>query len=491
MSRPPRPNASANGAATAASRIATSTMSSAIETVSCAAAVMMKIASTTPWNTGPSGIGRSQWVAVRSTRSRTTPASTTPISTSASAASTFGRNSTPSLSDWLRNWRPSSDSAANTTTTVSEIRRATASTCDSERPSPARSRTSATPQRSEVLSSPAMRRPRRSSRASTRASSTPMTSSSSAPPTRGRKPPSWSPAWSRIVATIIGRGPRGARRARTGCSRRRRPRASRRCAAASRSRAGAARGARRSRRTWGRAAAGRRRAGRAARPGGARPRRTGAGCRRSFGELPVVGVRGQHLDEVAPRAEQARLHGPERRLGDPRDLLVAQALDVAQHEHDAVLGRQPAKLALEPRDALAALQALGGQARDLPLGPRGLLAGVLDGLGAPPRQVVDRRVVRDLQQPRAERRVRAEALEAVERAQERVLADVLGVLAAGDPARDAEHDVAVSLDERLERAQVAPQGRLDVGVVALGGRARGYVAGHVDPLPSPRAAPNA
>ena len=66
----------------------------------------MKIASTTPCATGPIGIGRSHCVAVRSTRSRTNAASTTPISTSASAASTFGRNRTPSLSDRLRNCKP-------------------------------------------------------------------------------------------------------------------------------------------------------------------------------------------------------------------------------------------------------------------------------------------------------------------------------------------------------------------------------------------------
>jgi hypothetical protein len=81
--------------------------------------------------------------------------------------------------------------------------------------------------------------------------------------------------------------------------------------------------------------------------------------------------------------------------------------------------------------------------------------------------VVDRRVVGDLQQPGAEGGVRAEALEAVEGAQEGVLADVLGVGAAGDPARDPEHDVAVALDEGLEGAQIAAQGGLHVGVVVL------------------------
>jgi hypothetical protein len=99
-----------------------------------------------------------------------------------------------------------------------------------------------------------------------------------------------------------------------------------------------------------------------------------------------------------------------------------------------------------------------------------VLARVVHGLGPPAREVVDRGVVRDLQEPRAERGVGAEALEPVEGAQERVLADVLGIGAAGDAAGDAEDDVAVALHERLEGMQIPAQRRLDVRVVALGRR---------------------
>ena len=59
----------------------------------------------------------------------------------------------------------------------------------------------------------------------------------------------------------------------------------------------------------------------------------------------------------------------------------------------------------------------------------------------------------------------------VEGAQERVLADVLGLVAARDPRGDAHDHVAVALDERLERTQVPAQGRLHVGVVGVGRRA--------------------
>ena len=39
-------------------------------------------------------------------------------------------------------------------------------------------------------------------------------------------------------------------------------------------------------------------------------------------------------------------------------------------------------------------------------------------------------------------------------AQEGVLRDVLGVVVADDPRRDAQHDLTVPLDEVLERTQV-------------------------------------
>src|SRR4051812_7647146 len=63
----------------------------------------------------------------------------------------------------------------------------------------------------------------------------------------------------------------------------------------------------------------------------------------------------------------------------------------------------------------------------------------------------------DVQQPGPERRRAAPALEPVKRPQERVLGDVLGILIAHDPGRDAQHDLAMALDQALERPQVAGQ----------------------------------
>jgi hypothetical protein len=112
-------------------------------------------------------------------------------------------------------------------------------------------------------------------------------------------------------------------------------------------------------------------------------------------------------------------------------------------------------------------------------------------LGAAARQVVDGRVVGDLQQPRPERRVAAEPAEPVEGAQERVLADVVGAVAPDDAGGDPEHHVAVALDERLEGAEVAAQRspHEDGILVGAGRRPRG-LDGHVTRVPAAPSASN-
>ena len=72
--------------------------------------------------------------------------------------------------------------------------------------------------------------------------------------------------------------------------------------------------------------------------------------------------------------------------------------------------------------------------------------------------MVERGVVGYAQQPGAERRIAPEAVETMERTQERVLADVLRVFGADDPARDTDDDRTVPVDQLLERGQVAPRG---------------------------------
>ena len=57
-------------------------------------------------------------------------------------------------------------------------------------------------------------------------------------------------------------------------------------------------------------------------------------------------------------------------------------------------------------------------------------------------------------EPEPERRVAAEPVEAVERAQERLLGHVLGVIGAGDPARQSPHRRLVTLDQLRERLEI-------------------------------------
>ena len=65
----------------------------------------------------------------------------------------------------------------------------------------------------------------------------------------------------------------------------------------------------------------------------------------------------------------------------------------------------------------------------------------------------------------------AEVGEAVEGAQERVLADVLGLVGADDPRRHAHDDGAVAVDELLEGAQLpARRARDELGIADFVGR---------------------
>ena len=93
--------------------------------------------------------------------------------------------------------------------------------------------------------------------------------------------------------------------------------------------------------------------------------------------------------------------------------------------------------------------------------------------------MVERRVVRDPQQPRPERRIAAEVVQAMERAQERVLADVLGLVGADDPRRHPHDHRPVAVDELPERAQLPARAAPDeLGVVDLLRRERGRIRAH-------------
>ena len=93
--------------------------------------------------------------------------------------------------------------------------------------------------------------------------------------------------------------------------------------------------------------------------------------------------------------------------------------------------------------------------------------------------MVERGVVGDPQQPRAERSIAPEPLEPVEGAQERVLAHVLGFVGADDAGGDPDHHGPVAVDESFERTQLAARGAPDeLGVVRLQCRGGGLIRAH-------------
>lgn len=74
----------------------------------------------------------------------------------------------------------------------------------------------------------------------------------------------------------------------------------------------------------------------------------------------------------------------------------------------------------------------------------------------------------ELPRPEAKRGVAAKLSQTMERAQERVLADVIGVVGSDDTAGDPEDNVAVALYEPLEGVHVTVQRSLDQLLVGIG-----------------------
>src|SRR5215212_12207451 len=90
-------------------------------------------------------------------------------------------------------------------------------------------------------------------------------------------------------------------------------------------------------------------------------------------EFPVLA---EELPEPGPRAAQPRFDGAD---GDPfgfGGLLVAQPLDVAEHDDDPLVWRQRLEPALDHADGLGA--ECGTLRADAPVGEAGLVAALLD-----------------------------------------------------------------------------------------------------------------
>ena len=175
----------------------------------------------------------------------------------------------------------------------------------------------------------------------------------------------------------------------------------------------------------------------------------------------------------SPRARWSRPFTlPSGVVGDLGDLLVAQTLGVAQHEHDPVLGREPAQLALQALDPLAHLQAVGG------LAATELWSSCRASRGPPARARLRPRwssaalcVIRS-----SHERNGASPRKWCRRWNARRKASWLTSSAssgADDPRRHAHDDGPMALDELLERAQLPARRALDeLGIADCAGGSR-------------------
>ena len=142
-----------------------------------------------------------------------------------------------------------------------------------------------------------------------------------------------------------------------------------------------------------------------------------------------------------------------RALEAPADRLVLEVVQLAQHERQPLLERQPVHDALDQHARLAETPLL--------LGAGGIDIGshVADpGVRAPPpalgAEVVAREVGRDREQPRPHVGRVVQALPRAVGAQERLLAQVVGVTRPGREAQQVAVDLGVvRRDDRLERCQ--------------------------------------
>jgi hypothetical protein len=165
---------------------------------------------------------------------------------------------------------------------------------------------------------------------------------------------------------------------------------------------------------------------------------------------------------------------PQRR----RHLRRGEALHVAQHEHLAIRPRQLGHRALDRVAHLAPHRRFVGAGRGIGQLVRLLRAArVLSCAARSPLLLLDGEAPRDGEQPRAHRRLAAEAAQAARRGEERLLqhlARVLLVLAHGH--REAEHGALVAGEQRLGGPRVPGLRRGDeLGVALLSAfRLRGH-----------------
>src|SRR5205809_3427358 len=188
--------------------------------------------------------------------------------------------------------------------------------------------------------------------------------------------------------------------------------------------------------------------------------------RRDRGGFPprppgLLQQRADELGEAVAGSIEAALHRTQIAAGDVRDLGVALPLELAQHEHGAVMGRQLAHALVHRLFQIAlAVQVVGARRGVLELErPVVGLPVLLDRLEQDQRvaaaiaQLVLTQVRGDRVDPRRELLGLIEPVEVAEHADEHLLHEVLSPFAVADrPVDEVEQAGLVAVDQGPERA---------------------------------------
>ena len=184
----------------------------------------------------------------------------------------------------------------------------------------------------------------------------------------------------------------------------------------------------------------------------------------------------QLLAQRLARAREPRLHGAHRHAERKRNLFVAQAFDLAQHDDGPLIERQTIERAVDPRRHFLA----GEQPVRQHFAGRFQLAALFDVQverhllravpAVPPALAVARLVDDDAEDPGLERRLAAEGRQRPEHAQEDLLRDLQGLVPV------AQQVVGQGVDHALVRGDQLRAGGLVGRHAALHERSFGAVS---------------
>ena len=178
---------------------------------------------------------------------------------------------------------------------------------------------------------------------------------------------------------------------------------------------------------------------------------------------------GAHLLQLStqrlPRARQPRLDGADRDAEREGDFVVAQAVDLAQHDHRALIERQLIERRPQPLGQLLARKARSGDgvvAGLAQVAVRGhvLVERHLVGLVAPPPPAlaVARLVDDDAVDPGLEGRLAAEVVDGAEDAEEDFLGEVEGLVAVAQQVQGQLEDHALVAGHQLGAGRLLARG---------------------------------